>query len=172
VSLALAVGLLSEGHAALSAGWPGESRDENARAGKTRGVAVCRSSHGGCVHAGLRRGRRRLRSALAAFTYLTIDQRYGDAGERGGASGKQADVCGHGSEYEQYGSYVERQRRARRKCDGGDDYGGWRVYGAGRSSCRYRGIASEGSGHGDESRGWDEICDRGRDDHQRCRDRA
>jgi hypothetical protein len=96
--LSLALRLQSEGHAALSAKRQDDSRNEDAGSGETRGVAFCCSSYGECVHAGLRRGRRRPCSASAASTYPTY-QRVGDAGERGGNSWKYAGVCGHGNQY-------------------------------------------------------------------------
>ncbi len=112
--LSLALRLQPEGHAALSAQWQDASRNEAAGSGETRGAGICGSSHGECVHAGLRGGRRRPCSAPVASSYPTTYQRGGDAGDCGGGPGKYAGFCGHGNQHDGHERFVERQRGARR----------------------------------------------------------
>jgi hypothetical protein len=120
---------------------------------------------------GLCRGRRRLRSALAASTYLTIHQRNVDASECDGAPGKQAGISGHGGQRHEYGRYLEREWRARRDCRSRHDYGRWCVHGA----CGFSIICDVIGGRSSNCHKWggcDKVRDIQRDNRQRHHDRG
>jgi hypothetical protein len=87
--------------------WPFACIAEDVRPFGTTQIVFFRSPHDGGVDAGLRRSRRKLRSASGATSSFHCG--YGRAEERVGGARKYGDVFGHGNEHDGYQCELERE---------------------------------------------------------------